>query len=84
MSNSSHKNVVDMSKFDKLRAVSGASGVPLLNDCRDMAAAQLAQCAAAMLDVPYPAHPACRCSMTAATWQPRNWRNAPLPCWTRP
>lgn len=50
MSNSSHKNVVDMSKFDKLRAVSGASGVPLLNDCRDMAAAQLAQCAAAMLD----------------------------------
>jgi len=50
MSNSSHKNVVDMSKFDKLRAVSSASGVPLLNDCRDMAAAQLAQFAAAMLD----------------------------------
>ena len=50
MSNSSHKNVVDMSKFDKLRAISGASGVSLLNDCRDMAAAQLAQFAAAMLD----------------------------------
>ncbi|BAN33912.1 hypothetical protein SCD_n00063 [Sulfuricella denitrificans skB26] len=50
MSTSSYKNVVDMSKFDKLRAVSGASGVPLLNDCRDMAAAQLAQFAAAMLD----------------------------------
>ena len=50
MSNSSHKNVVDMSKFEKLRAVSGASGLPLLNDCRDMAAAQLTQFAAAMLD----------------------------------
>ncbi|MBU1689631.1 MAG: DUF1631 domain-containing protein [Gammaproteobacteria bacterium] len=50
MSTSSNKNVVDMSKFDKLRAVSGASGVPLLNDCRDMAASQLAQFAAAMLD----------------------------------
>lgn len=50
MSNSSHKNVVDMGKFDKLRAASGASGVPLLNDCRDMAATQLAQFTVAMLD----------------------------------
>jgi hypothetical protein len=50
MSNSSHKNVVEMSKFDKLRAVSGAPGVPLLNDCRDTVATQLAQFTAAMLD----------------------------------
>jgi hypothetical protein len=50
MSNSSHKNVVEMSKFDKLRAVSGAPGVPLLNDCRDTVATQLAQFTAVMLD----------------------------------
>lgn len=50
MSTHSGKNVVDMGKFDRLRATSGASGVPLLNDCRDMAATQLAQAAGVMLD----------------------------------
>jgi len=50
MNNSSHKNVVDMRKFDKLHAASGASGVSLLNDCRDIAAAQLAQFTSAMQD----------------------------------
>jgi hypothetical protein len=50
MSNFSRKNVVDMDKFDRLRAASGTSGVPLLNDCRDMVAERLAQAADAMLE----------------------------------